>query len=75
MAKKKEMSILPDVQTTLVQKEKLAGAQNPNLQEHTIPTADSLLPKTGTASGTAEMRVNQQREEPGCMVGLRSRGC
>lgn len=40
-AVRKEMAILSDVQTTLIRKEKLAGAQQPNLQEYAIPTADS----------------------------------
>lgn len=38
---KKETALLSDVQTTLVRKEKLARAQQPNLQEHTIPAAES----------------------------------
>ena len=38
---KKETALLSDVQTTFVRKEKLARAQQPNLQEHTIPTAES----------------------------------
>lgn len=35
-----ETALLADVQTTLIRKEKLAEAQQPNLQEHTIPTGD-----------------------------------
>lgn len=38
-AMKKQTEMLSDVHTTLIGKEKLAGAQQPNLQEHTIPTA------------------------------------
>lgn len=43
-AVRKEMAILSDVQTTLIRKEKPAGARQPNLQEYTVPTADSGAP-------------------------------